>query len=75
MEVKKVDSKPISLGRLQRASSEVPETKVDLAGDCRLARSASMSRTVLTEDKKRATMVVRLHPGHMQTIAANKVRE
>lgn len=74
LEMKNVDPKPISLGRLQRASSEVPESKADINTDSRLSRSASMSRTVLADEKKRATMVVRLHPGHMQTIAANKVR-
>ena len=71
--MKKVADKPISLGRLQRASSETPESKADVAVDSILARSASMSRTVLGGEKQRATMVVRLHPGHMQTIAANQV--
>ena len=50
-----------------RATSEIPESNI-VKQDDREVRSCSEARS--QDNQKKTTMVVRLHPGHRQTISA-----
>ena len=53
-----------------RAKSESREIK-KASETNREVRSSSMSKTIPENNETRATMVVRLHPGHHQKISTN----